>query len=242
MTVGGFQAWVLQPQPLCIGHLDLLPAEDKARASRFARRRHSDAFLATRLALRCLLASAIDIDPQEVELTHTRWGKPVLTGEHRFKLADFSVAHTEGLAVIALSRCGRIGADVELQRPVTDLQAIAAEVFGQEIAYKLTSLPTAEQDLAFFRLWTAAEALVKATGTGFASLSGPLPLSLSLGGMAGLRAEPGLPDAGTWTLMQLTLPDRFVGSLVIEGFASGRVRDHTPVAVQLDDLVAAYLQ
>jgi phosphopantetheinyl transferase len=241
MTASGIQTWMLEPRPLCSSLIELLPEEDKMRAGRLVRRGGIHTFLACRLALRCLLANEMGVEPRAVELTRGLWGKPSVSGTRDRGPDDFSISHTDGLAVIALSRRGRIGIDVELQRPVRDRQAIAAQVFGGKVAEELAALPAADQEHAFFRLWTAAEALVKATGTGFAGLSGPLPLSLSGRGTAEFRTvEARSRGFGAWDIVPLILPGRFVGSLAVEGIPPGDC-DAAPVAVQLEQLVAGFL-
>lgn len=241
MTAGEMRTWMLEPRPLCSSLIELLPEEDRMRAGRFVRRGDSDAFLACRLALRCLLAHEIGVELRAVELTQGRWGKPGVGGTRDRGPDDFSISHTDGLAVIALSRRGRIGIDVELQRPVRDRQAIAAQVFGERVAEELAALPAADQERAFFCLWTAAEALVKATGTGFAGLSGPLPLSLSDRGTAQFHIVEARSDGfGAWDIVPLMLPGRFVGSLAVEGIPPGDC-DAAPVAVQLEQLLASSL-
>jgi phosphopantetheinyl transferase len=112
---------------------------------------------------------------------------------------------------------------VERDREVPDKHRIAIDVFGAAVAHELSSLRQPIQDRAFLQLWTAAEAYVKATGTGFAGLTGPIPLSLSPGsGDVQLRrGGPGAGDA-EWTLIPLSLPIGYCGSVVIEDSGPGR--------------------
>jgi 4'-phosphopantetheinyl transferase len=83
-------------------------------------------------------------------------GKPqALDGPH------FNLSHTEGLALIAISRAREVGVDVERVRPVPRAVAIARRVFSQDQAELVAGAGEGERDLVFHRLWVEHEARLK---------------------------------------------------------------------------------
>ena len=71
----------------------------------------------------------------------------------------FSISHTDGLTVIALSDC-EVGIDVEKVRKA-DLRVVRR--FSKEEADYITEK---ESDRRFFEIWTKKEAYLKCKGTG----------------------------------------------------------------------------
>jgi phosphopantetheinyl transferase len=199
-----------------------LDGEERRQAFRFARGCDRQSFVKTRSALRRLLGGAMAVPPNSIEFKRNALGKPFVAAECSVATVHFNVSHTDGLSAIALSDNRRIGIDVERHREVPDKHRIAIDVFGAALAHELSSLSQPIQDRAFLQLWTAAEAYVKATGTGFAGLTEPIPLSLSRSsGDVQLRcAASGAGDA-EWTLIPLSLPIGYCGSVVIEDAAPG---------------------
>ncbi|MCX5116654.1 4'-phosphopantetheinyl transferase superfamily protein [Micromonospora sp. NBC_00362] len=116
-------------------------------------------------------------------LTHDRDGRPVVrvaevTGSVELAV---SVSRTAGLVVVAASRAGAVGVDVERIRPLPAL-ALARRWFPPTELAWLGDRPEAGRTVDFLRLWTAKEAVGKALGRG-----------LRGGGLRRLMPPPGLP-------------------------------------------------
>ncbi len=79
---------------------------------------------------------------------------------------QFSLSHSQGLALIAIGGRGPLGADVELLRPVPDAAVLAAEYFTHREQEALAALPAHERDRAFLTCWSRKEACLKAIGVG----------------------------------------------------------------------------
>ncbi len=78
---------------------------------------------------------------------------------------DVSLSHGGGWIAAACSADGRIGIDVEAERTFSD-SLIQRCLAPAEVAW-LSAVPSGQPQRArFFRLWTAKEAYVKATGIG----------------------------------------------------------------------------
>lgn len=191
-----------------------LDEDERLRAGRLLRPADRAAFVATRAALRRILAAELGTRAEQVRLTQNSWGKPRLAGADA-EVLDFSVSHTRGLSAIAVSDGRAIGVDIERVRAVPDRIRIAAATFGDDVARHLQSVPVEQQTVLFLQLWTAAEAWVKALGLGLAGVGGRVPVRLagSLSPTVQLGADE--TPAGDWRLVPLLMPSGFVGNVVV---------------------------
>jgi 4'-phosphopantetheinyl transferase len=140
----------------------LLSADERARARRFAFPRHRAAFVRGRAAVRGILAAYLDVEPAAVRFRYGERGKPEL--EPRGDLR-FNVAHSDELALVAVTRGRDVGVDVERVDRERD-RRVARRFFAASEHAAIEALPERERDLAFLRCWTAKEAYVKALGRG----------------------------------------------------------------------------
>jgi phosphopantetheinyl transferase len=215
------QVWlVAASQHATEGVFDLLHDEEKDASTRFLRERDRSTFAVTRAALRCLLGNEIGVSPKDVRLIRNVWGKPMLPEQHSSTL-DFSVSHAGDLSVIAISRLGPTGVDIERRRQVPEIAQIAADVFDQRTAANLNSLPASCKNDTFLRLWTAGEACLKATGLGFAGAGGRAPVKLVPNAWPQIEIDQlvNRTDRYPLSLHALDLPPDYLGSLVIQNRA-----------------------
>lgn len=84
-------------------------------------------------------------------------------------MPQFSVSHSEDVAVVALG-CSPLGVDIERIREIPEMLAIAKRYFLDSEYREIVMLSSAFQIKAFFDMWTATEARLKATGEGFLDL------------------------------------------------------------------------
>ncbi len=141
---------------------DVLAPDERARADGFVLDKPRHEFVATRAALRTLLGRYLKLAPGTVPIVVDPNGRP------RLAAADlrFNVAHSGDLALIAVTRGGEVGVDVELLRPVDRAQEIAARNFHPAEQAAIRTASVAELPTAFMRLWTRKEAVLKALGAG----------------------------------------------------------------------------
>ncbi len=158
---------------------DTLSADEGARANRFRFDRDRRVFVITRGALRSLLAGRLGVSPSEIRFRYGSAGKPSLADLASGGELHFNVTHAGSLALIAITRAGEIGIDVEPVRDLPDWEGVARLVFdaGQVAQLKSRSEPMRMQ--AFFRAWTRKEAVAKARGTGLGGteLKGPFSVN-----------------------------------------------------------------
>lgn len=150
--------------PLSDADWALLSEDEGARASRY--RQHADKvrFVRTRGALRCLLAERLRARPMGLTFFVDQRGKPRLHGPCSAGPAmHFNVSHAGRHALIALSRHGVVGVDIERRNPGLDVAELESQMLSQREKH---SGP--EERPGFFDCWSAKEAALKALGLGVA--------------------------------------------------------------------------
>jgi len=144
----------------------LEPSEQERRA-RLQSEELRHQFLITRALQRTALAGyAPGVAPRDLRFVAGPHGKPAIAAEFAPLNLHFSVAHTQGLVALAVSRGATLGIDVENVTARTAPLAIANRFFTAREAGDLASLPPAEQSARFYALWTLKESWIKATGLG----------------------------------------------------------------------------
>lgn len=199
-------------------HATLSP-DERARARRHHRPLDGNHFIVARAALRTILAMYLDSAPDQLRFEYEPQGKPVLKQEAAASPAiAFNLAHSHGLALVAVTLGQRVGIDIERVHPRLAEERIAERFFSANETAALRGLPIAAQPLAFFRGWTRKEAFVKARGDGLAfPLNG---FEVSLGPSeppALLRVTDAPAEAERWSLYELIPAPGYIAALAVEG-------------------------
>jgi 4'-phosphopantetheinyl transferase len=199
------QVWRLNDaQPLPDG-LDVLTQEEWLRAARFVRPADYRSFVATRSALRLLLARRTGLRPVDIAFETNDYGKPRLVDRDLEQLIPFNVSHTRGLALIATGT-SEIGVDVERRRELTLNDDAAVRHFNAAERQQLMQLSTEARAHACARLWVRKEAYLKAIGRG---LSGDLD-SFTVT----LDAEQ---LVNGWKIVELEVPAPYAAAVAAQG-------------------------
>ncbi len=191
-----------------------LTADEAARAARMPLSRERQRFQRARGFLRGVLAAELGCAPRDVPLAEGLNGKPCLAAPVAAGSPDFNLSHSGGLAVLAISRIGAVGIDVERPERPFDPMDLAASVFCPEELSTLRSLPEAERMDRFLIYWMAKEARMKLTGEGL-SLE---PRSIALGLSDGM---PQSVSAPVWPAVDIHVL-RVPGRLAICALATAR--------------------
>jgi len=110
-----------------------------------------------------LLAAYLGCAPDAVNVALGEHGKPFLAGARAF---EFNVSHSGGALLVAIARGQELGVDIETQRRRRPVLELANRFFAADEALALASLEESRQQMAFLRLWSCKEAVVKALGIG----------------------------------------------------------------------------
>jgi phosphopantetheinyl transferase len=117
-----------------------------------------------RALVRAILCTLTGTSPWRWTFRHDAHGRPVALDVCGRRSPFLSIAHSHGWLACIVSFCHPAGVDIETFRPGRSWREIAQLAFGPaERAYALQHGPD-----TFLRLWTAREALAKATNKGFA--------------------------------------------------------------------------
>jgi 4'-phosphopantetheinyl transferase len=140
----------------------MLCALERRRAQAFRKPELRDAYAASHVALRRILAGYLGTDPAVLEFHHNVFGKPSLSA---YPELHFNLSHSGGWALIGVSRDGPLGVDVEVHSVAPPLE-IAPMVFSAAEQALIKSASSADRVALFYDLWVRKEALVKAIGQG----------------------------------------------------------------------------
>jgi 4'-phosphopantetheinyl transferase len=192
---------------------ELASADERARADRFAFADERRRFLSRRGLLRTLLSGYLGKSPKDLRFACDDKGKPrVPDGDVRFNLSRTG----EGV-LIGFTRGPDIGVDVERVQDGYMGEEIAGKFFAPSETAALTALPESSRSEAFFRVWTAKEAYLKARGDGLAFPLDAFAVPVDAGEPARLRWHRQASEAGRWWLLPLTPSAGFVATVAVEG-------------------------
>jgi 4'-phosphopantetheinyl transferase len=141
----------------------LLPAADRNRMAQLRSRADQDAFALSRAVLRRCLGALTGEAPARVRFTRQDNGKPEVAGAGRDTGLAFSLSHTAGLTLLAVTWGGPVGTDAERVRRVAAARIAARYFPGDEAAAVAARTGPEAWDL-FFRMWVRKEACVKVWG------------------------------------------------------------------------------
>lgn len=151
--------------PRGIGHA--LPRELLDRADRFVFARDRTRYLAKHRLLRRILATYLDTGASALRIARGIHGRPYLLAEPGQMALQFNLTQSEGLILIAVSRNGTIGVDVQALAPIDDIALIASQWFTPREQSILGKLPPDSRRTFFYKCWVGKEATHKALGAGF---------------------------------------------------------------------------
>jgi 4'-phosphopantetheinyl transferase len=230
--------WSVSPEPLVLGgdevhvwraNLDSAPSqiqeflrtlapEERARAERFRFEKDREHFIAGRGVLRAILGGYLKRTPESMTFSYGPHGKPALADTIEASGMRFSVSHSRGVALYAVTRDREVGIDLELVRSDLEFGEIAERFFSPREVATLLSLPAGMQRKAFFDCWTRKEAYIKARGEGLSLPLDRFDVSFAPGEPAAiLEVQGDLSEAARWSVQELLPAPDFVAAVAAEG-------------------------
>ena len=206
----------LEQSALAAGRLEgTLSPDEGARADRLRAPRGREHFIAARGAMRAILGRYLEIEPGAVRFRYGPQGKPSLAEGAGL---EFNLAHSGGLALLAVARGRALGIDIEEVRPMPDAGRIVDRFFSERECSAFRALPEGERLAAFFRCWTRKEAYMKATGEGMSLPLDRFDVSLDPGAPPRLLGVVGRPgEVERWVFHDLDPGPNHAGALAVEG-------------------------
>lgn len=196
-----------------------LSEDEMARMERFKMPVLRTRYAIARGTLRVLAGQYLNEPPGALTFTYGEQGKPILKNRPLF----FNLSHSGDLMAVAFTLDGPLGLDIEQISPRLHARDIARRYFSERECGEIETDDEAAYLRGFFRLWTAKEALMKATALGFA-----LELSKIEVGLDPLRVVSlDWNGPADWTLHRVDPEEGFAGTLAarpggsVERFAYG---------------------
>lgn len=199
--------------------LEMLDDAERRSAEEFHFARDRDRYVVTRGVLRVLLGRYLGRESSRLRFRYGLYQKPALVEEEGPNGSiRFNVAHSAGLALVAVGRGGEVGVDVERIRPDLPIEDLARRTFSPGETATLMSLSGEARVRAFFDGWTRKEAYVKARGTGLARPLETFDVSLAPGDPARLLADRVEPEATAhWSVWDLPVGAGYAAALAVGG-------------------------
>jgi 4'-phosphopantetheinyl transferase len=163
----------LDGSPRCLDRCaQWLDEEEQHRAARLVREQDRQRYVLAHGGLRAVLSRYLRIDPDGVELSRRKAGKPfvtmVLPGESTI---TFNMSHAQGRALIAVSEGLEVGVDLERIRSDVEVAKLSERYFAPSEHAAIMQSAQEQRATRFFRYWVAKEAVLKAQGIGLSALS-----------------------------------------------------------------------
>jgi 4'-phosphopantetheinyl transferase len=158
----------LADHPVLADYRHILNASELGRQARFHFAKDRLRYLVTRTLVRTVLSRYASIAAKDLLFEENAYGRPSIVLPDASQSLSFNVSHTDGLIVLAVSRCGDVGVDVENMVTRDAALEIAPRFFAPTEAQALASLDAEEQRERFFEYWTFKESYIKARGMGLA--------------------------------------------------------------------------
>jgi 4'-phosphopantetheinyl transferase len=203
----------------------ILDAEELIRLKRIRMPKARELFLAGRLLVRTTLSRYADRPPADWRFVRSRDGKPGIDPHTGPPDLTFNLAHTAGVALLAVARGSEVGVDVERRDRAVKARELICRYFSPAEKAVLEKLPEARLGDRFFLYWTLKEAAVKALGRGFAlplgsfgfQLAGRKPYRIGFSGFPKAEGE----EAGAWRFALVSPGPPYIAAL---GVASDPAR------------------
>lgn len=227
-----WSAWLDQLASSVATFESLLSSDERERVERLMTETDQHRFTVSRGMLRLLLSHYISQSPDHLVFCYGPSGKPMLDRTRHMIPLQFSVSHSEDLALYAFAWNAALGIDVERCRPVSYQEKMVRRFFTPREQEEWKALPDHQRQAGFFRCWTRKEAYLKARGTGLTwSLRAPRKVEVSLAPQepAALLAVED-DELDRWTIWSLEPAPGFCGALVVEGRSRKMVMMGDPAA------------
>jgi 4'-phosphopantetheinyl transferase len=189
----------------------LTPSELE-RSTFFKFKAAQESYIISQGGLKLLLSSYLNIEPHQVKFGRHSKGKPYSMDDPSL---FFNISNSGNRVVYAFSRAGEVGIDLELIRPLPDLNELIEKNFSKkerEYIHKNAD----ERLQRFFKFWTVKEAYLKAIGEGMRLTPDNLEFSIE-NGVFKLISVKGFYEQDDWIWENIYPGEQYVGTLTYLG-------------------------
>jgi 4'-phosphopantetheinyl transferase len=166
LETGEAHVWLVSVNSVAVCESEhIISSDERIRAERFHQLQHRTEYVIARICLRKILSKYTGIAPNLLRFKYNEYGKPFITNQTRSNL-QFSLSHSNGVALFALTLDNKIGIDIEqINSSYVGADIAAKSLTEFELAHFKT-LTSVEREHFFFSCWTRKEAFSKALGKG----------------------------------------------------------------------------
>jgi len=194
-------------------YFSVLSREEQERARKFRDATHEDAYVVAHGTMRMILAAYIQVPASDLTFESSPPGKPSLANASQL---EFNLAHSGGIALLAVAREKAVGVDVEQWNANIDHETVADRCFSEVERDALRSLRPHDRRIeGFFAAWSRKEAYLKATGHGVSQGLDHFDVTLTPGEAANLITDRRDSDANKrWMMVSLDVGRGYSAALV----------------------------
>lgn len=206
---GEVVVWPVRLAEVSPGVESVLSPPELERAARFRREADRRRYVAGRGAVRQILGEVLDVPPGQVPIDRGPNGRPEIPGP-----LDIGISHAGDLLVLALTRHGRVGIDVEALDPVLEAASLARRHLSAAEARTVADRSPGDRVEAFLRFWTLKEAVRKALGEGLGIDTRAWPMRIAPDGEAAFLDDRDRPQ-GDWRMRSFELGPEVVAAVAL---------------------------
>jgi 4'-phosphopantetheinyl transferase len=186
----------------------ILSVEEGEKATRFIQEQHAIKYVCNHRFMRNVLATYLNIPPNEIEFSHTALGKPYIENSNLF----FNLSHRNKYGLLAIFKDAEVGVDIEYIKELQDVATFSSYSFSeQEKAMIFKDNKTNPEIL--FTFWAFKEAFIKATGTGLSVDISKINLADFFDKETNVMPE----DKKLWTLQRLEVEEGYKAAFATIG-------------------------
>lgn len=145
-------------------YLDLLCDQERQRHDSFRFERHRHLYRVSHALVRNVLSKYCDVAPESWRFARGVYGRPEIATGHGGPNLRFSLSHTMGLAVCAVSANDAVGVDAECLNPDLCVLPLADRALSELEREDLIHRDGVDRVARFIEYWTLREAYLKAVG------------------------------------------------------------------------------
>ena len=183
-----------------------LNTEESSRANRYYYIPDQNRFIICRAILKFILSKHIGLHIRDIFFDIDDNKKPYLRG---YDSIFFNVTHASDYAIIAIAK-SPIGVDIEYINKEFDYKEILPNTFNKSEIEEINNGD--DKHVAFYKLWTRKESIVKATGKG---IDDTISEIISLDGYHHVRSEL-MGNIKNLQVLSFDLSEGYLGSLAFE--------------------------
>lgn len=205
-----------------------LTDEEKNQLLKFPYTQERNRFIICQGAVRQILSKYLEKPSSQIEIKHSQNGKPIIHKKGGGVEIQFSLAHSEDMAVCALSPDINLGVDIQFMHPFINVDRWIVTNFTEEEREYFYGCDQNSRLNRLFTLWARKEAFINAIGQG---LSFPLKECSVLDGknpthFKEIKLGWRTSLMGYWFFTDLTIMKGYASALVIEAPKTNVIRHY----------------